>query len=152
VPFDLWWFRLPRSASAVYSLIPHTKPGRALIMIPRVGYYQIAYLIPKGADARLRELGLDAFKAELAPMIPELPAEAFDGRLLGRAGSQPPTEQGSGRLRRADHVAGSPVRRRGKPRVGVGRCSRSSGGPFFDHSSRIGVTVVWGVSSHSATS
>ncbi len=83
MPFDLWWFRLPCSADAVYSLIPHTKPGRALIMIPRVGYYQVAYLIPKGSDTRLRERGLDAFKAELAPMIPELPPSVRRHRILG---------------------------------------------------------------------
>ena len=31
-----------------YSLIPRDQTGRALIMIPREGYFQIAYLIPKG--------------------------------------------------------------------------------------------------------
>ena len=49
VPFDVWWFRLPREQGGQYSLIPRTKPGRALIMIPREGYFQIAYLIPKGS-------------------------------------------------------------------------------------------------------
>jgi 2-polyprenyl-6-methoxyphenol hydroxylase-like FAD-dependent oxidoreductase len=71
VPFDVWWFRVPRAADGKYSLIPRTAPGRALIMIPRTGYYQIAFLIPKGADTQLRERGLDALKAELAEMIPE---------------------------------------------------------------------------------
>ena len=50
VPFDVWWFRLPRESGAQYSLIPRTAPGRVLIMIPREGYFQIAYLIPKGTD------------------------------------------------------------------------------------------------------
>ena len=75
VPFDLWWFRLPRTGPATYSLVPHTVPGRALIMIPREGYSQIAYLIPKGADTQLRARGLDLFKSELAPMIPETSVE-----------------------------------------------------------------------------
>ena len=64
------------TAGAVYSMIPHTRPGRALIIIPRDGYYQIAYLIPKGGDARLRERGLDALKPELDRMIPEVPTDA----------------------------------------------------------------------------
>ncbi|OBB02249.1 hypothetical protein A5662_12585 [Mycobacteriaceae bacterium 1482268.1] len=71
VPFDVWWFRLPREHDGQYSLIPRTKPGRALIMIPREGYFQIAYLIPKGSDAELRARGIEAFHQELAELIPE---------------------------------------------------------------------------------
>lgn len=71
VPFDVWWFRLPRTEDGQYSLIPRTAPGRALIMIPRTGYFQVAYLIPKGSDAELRARGLDAFHGELAELIPE---------------------------------------------------------------------------------
>lgn len=71
VPFDVWWFRLPRNEDGQYSLIPRTAPGRALIMIPRTGYFQVAYLIPKGSDRQLRARGLDAFHAELAELIPE---------------------------------------------------------------------------------
>lgn len=71
VPFDVWWFRLPRTEDGQYSLIPRTAPGRALIMIPRTGYFQVAYLIPKGSDRQLRARGLDAFHAELAELIPE---------------------------------------------------------------------------------
>ncbi|WP_319428608.1 FAD-dependent oxidoreductase [Mycobacterium sp. RTGN5] len=70
-PFDVWWFRLPREAGAEYTLIPRIAPGRLLIMIPREGYFQIAYLIPKGIDGQLRARGLDVLKAELAELIPE---------------------------------------------------------------------------------
>jgi 2-polyprenyl-6-methoxyphenol hydroxylase-like FAD-dependent oxidoreductase len=77
VPFDVWWFRLPRDAQGQYSLIPRTRPGRALIMIPREGYFQIAYLIPKGSDPELRARGLDAFHRELAELIPEAPPESI---------------------------------------------------------------------------
>ena len=37
VPFDVWWFRLPREMDASYSLIPRTGPGRVVIMLPREG-------------------------------------------------------------------------------------------------------------------
>ena len=77
VPFDVWWFRLPREQEGLYSLIPRTRPGRALIMIPREGYFQIAYLIPKGSDAELRARGLDAFHRELASLVPETSPEAI---------------------------------------------------------------------------
>jgi 2-polyprenyl-6-methoxyphenol hydroxylase-like FAD-dependent oxidoreductase len=71
VPFDVWWFRLPRDMNAEYSLIPRTAPGRVLIMIPREGYFQIAYLIPKGRDAELRARGLEAFRVEVSSLAPE---------------------------------------------------------------------------------
>ncbi len=77
VPFDVWWFRLPHADDAEYTLIPRTAPGRLLIMIPRQGYFQIAYLIPKGRDRELRGQGLEAFKAELAALIPEADVSAL---------------------------------------------------------------------------
>jgi 2-polyprenyl-6-methoxyphenol hydroxylase-like FAD-dependent oxidoreductase len=71
VPFDVWWFRLPRDSDAEYSLVPRTGPGRLLIMIPREGYFQIAYMIPKGTDAQLRARGFDVFRDEVAALVPE---------------------------------------------------------------------------------
>lgn len=77
VPFDVWWFRLPRIQDAEFSLVPRFRPGRLLVMIPREGYFQIAYLIPKGRDAQLRADGLDALHRELAELVPESSAEAI---------------------------------------------------------------------------
>jgi 2-polyprenyl-6-methoxyphenol hydroxylase-like FAD-dependent oxidoreductase len=45
-------------------------------MIPREGYFQIAYLIPKGGYADLRARGLDAFHRDLAEMVPESTPDA----------------------------------------------------------------------------
>lgn len=72
VPFDVWWFRLPHDNARQYTLIPRMAPGRVLIMIPREGYFQIAYLIPKGSDAQLRARGLQVLLDELASLIPEV--------------------------------------------------------------------------------
>ena len=77
VPFDVWWFRVQRDQNAQYSLIPRTRPGRALVMIPRQDYFQIAYLIPKGSDAELRARGLESFHRELAELIPESSSDAI---------------------------------------------------------------------------
>jgi 2-polyprenyl-6-methoxyphenol hydroxylase-like FAD-dependent oxidoreductase len=71
VNFDVWWFQLPRDGPAQFSLLPRLGPGRALALIPRRGYSQIAYLGPKGADARLRERGLDAFRHDVTELLPE---------------------------------------------------------------------------------
>ena len=74
VPFDVWWFRLPRDADAEYSLVPRIAPGQVLIMIPREGYFQIAYMIPKGSDERLRARGLEVLRNEVAALVPEADA------------------------------------------------------------------------------
>ena len=74
VPFDVWWFRLPRDADAEYSLVPRIAPGKVLIMIPREGYFQMAYLIPKGSDEQLRARGLEVLRDEVAALAPEADA------------------------------------------------------------------------------
>lgn len=78
VPFDVWWFRLPRHSDGQYSLIPRTAGGRTLIMIPREGYFQIAYFIPKAADEQLRAEGLTAFRRNLGELIPEIPTDTLE--------------------------------------------------------------------------
>ncbi|MCB0924714.1 MAG: FAD-dependent oxidoreductase [Mycobacterium sp.] len=72
VPFDVWWFRLPRDIASEYSLFPRFGQGRLLIMLPREGYFQMAYLIPKGSDKELRGRGLEAFKSHVASLAPEV--------------------------------------------------------------------------------
>ncbi len=72
VPFDVLWFRLPRETNAGYSLVPRTAPGRALIMIPREGYFQIADLIPKGSEAQMRARGIEVLHREVAELAPEV--------------------------------------------------------------------------------
>jgi 2-polyprenyl-6-methoxyphenol hydroxylase-like FAD-dependent oxidoreductase len=77
VPFDLWWFRLPGEPDGQYSMFPRMAGGHTLGIIPREGYYQIAYFIPKGADPALRADGLASLKHNLAELIPEIPTDAL---------------------------------------------------------------------------
>ncbi|WP_283616628.1 FAD-dependent oxidoreductase [Mycolicibacterium poriferae] len=72
VSFDVWWFRLPLpDRDEIFTLFPRIASGKALIVIPRTDYLQIALLIPKGADARLRARGLAAFHADVLELFPE---------------------------------------------------------------------------------
>ncbi|MFG1636772.1 FAD-dependent oxidoreductase [Pseudonocardia alni] len=72
VPFDTWWFRLPRRPEEQRATLrPRIGKGRFAVVIPREGYYQIGYLAPKGADARLRAAGVEAFRADIADLMPE---------------------------------------------------------------------------------
>ena len=72
VPFDVWWFKVPTGHPVGGALMPRLTPGRALVTIPREGYLQMAYLGPKGSDAALRERGIEAFRAEVAELVPEV--------------------------------------------------------------------------------
>jgi 2-polyprenyl-6-methoxyphenol hydroxylase-like FAD-dependent oxidoreductase len=72
VPMDTWWFRLPREGAERATLVPRMRHGHFAVVIPREGYFQIAYLAPKGVDARLRAEGIGAFRARIAEVLPEL--------------------------------------------------------------------------------
>ena len=51
--------------------MPRLAPGKALVVIPREGYDQIAYLGPKGTDAQLRARGIEAFRRDVNALMPE---------------------------------------------------------------------------------
>jgi 2-polyprenyl-6-methoxyphenol hydroxylase-like FAD-dependent oxidoreductase len=71
-PMDVWWFRLPRGPEDPSGLAGMLSAGRALIVIDRGEYYQVAYIIPKGSDAQLRAQGIEALQRTLAGMVPWL--------------------------------------------------------------------------------
>ncbi|WP_370943816.1 FAD-dependent oxidoreductase [Amycolatopsis sp. cg5] len=71
VPFDAWWFRLSRPAEQGLSgaqIMPEMRNRRFGVPLPRVGYYQIAYLAPKGED--LRQHGIEKFRETVAALFP----------------------------------------------------------------------------------
>lgn len=72
-PIDAWWLRLPRRPDEDASALePRMGRGRFAIVIPREGYFQIAYIAPKGSDPALRARGLAAFRTDVAELIPML--------------------------------------------------------------------------------
>ncbi|WP_375484186.1 FAD-dependent oxidoreductase [uncultured Mycobacterium sp.] len=77
VNFDAWWFRVPHQGPAQFSFLPRIGPAKALAVIPRQGYFQIAYIGPKSTDAQLRARGIEAFRREVADLVPEA-ADAVD--------------------------------------------------------------------------
>jgi 2-polyprenyl-6-methoxyphenol hydroxylase-like FAD-dependent oxidoreductase len=75
VPFDVWWFRLPRNpdeAGDIAGAAPAFGRGEILLALTREDYYQLAYPIPKGSDARRRAEGVEAFRARVAALRPDL--------------------------------------------------------------------------------
>ncbi|HET6500763.1 MAG TPA: FAD-dependent oxidoreductase [Amycolatopsis sp.] len=71
VPMDTWWFRLPRRDGERTALTPGMRKGHFAVVIPREGYFQIAYLAAKGIDARLRAEGVERFRERVAEVLPE---------------------------------------------------------------------------------
>jgi 2-polyprenyl-6-methoxyphenol hydroxylase-like FAD-dependent oxidoreductase len=72
-PMDAWWFRLPRPAGDTFAaLTPRIGRGRLAVVIPREGYFQVAYVAAKGRDPELRARGVEAFRADIAELAPDL--------------------------------------------------------------------------------
>jgi 2-polyprenyl-6-methoxyphenol hydroxylase-like FAD-dependent oxidoreductase len=75
VPFDTWWFKLPRHPSekgAVAGIVPAFRDREAMIALFRDDYYQMGYLGPKGEDARIRAEGVERFRERVAGLRPDL--------------------------------------------------------------------------------
>ena len=72
VPLDVWWFRLPRREREFEGLNARLGDGEWLILIDRGSYFQLGFLIRKGSDAWLRAQGIEAFRAQVAALVPEL--------------------------------------------------------------------------------
>jgi 2-polyprenyl-6-methoxyphenol hydroxylase-like FAD-dependent oxidoreductase len=74
VPFDTWWFRLPRheEGGEVSGLSPRIKGSDFGLLINRGDYFQVAYFLPKGGDAQLRAEGIQRFRERIVKLAPEL--------------------------------------------------------------------------------
>ena len=72
VPLDVLWFRLPRRDDDPSEVMARVTRGRLAVMIDRGSYWQIAYLIRKGAHDAVRARGIESFRAEVRSAIPFL--------------------------------------------------------------------------------
>jgi 2-polyprenyl-6-methoxyphenol hydroxylase-like FAD-dependent oxidoreductase len=73
-PMDVLWFRLSKPSDASgpsFGGAGRITRGRMLVRLDRGDYWQCAYLVPKGGYAALKEAGLEAFRADLARLLPE---------------------------------------------------------------------------------
>jgi 2-polyprenyl-6-methoxyphenol hydroxylase-like FAD-dependent oxidoreductase len=71
-PMDVWWFRLPRHIGDPHGLNGVFERGRAVALIDRGDYFQIAYLIKKGFDTAMRAEGIDSLRRRVAALVPWL--------------------------------------------------------------------------------
>lgn len=79
-PIDVFWFRLSRRDGEGTETGGRFEPGRLMVRIFRGDYWQCAYVIPKGAAENVRARGIEAFRADIAPMLPGGAARAAEIR------------------------------------------------------------------------
>jgi 2-polyprenyl-6-methoxyphenol hydroxylase-like FAD-dependent oxidoreductase len=72
VPLDVLWFRLPRRDHGdLTGLNGRFGNGALLAIIDRGDYFQLAFVIRKGSEARLRAEGIEAFQRRVAALVPD---------------------------------------------------------------------------------
>ncbi|MDT5287892.1 MAG: hypothetical protein QOF88_2781 [Mycobacterium sp.] len=71
-PMDVWWFRLPRHDDDPSGLNGIFQSGHGCALIDRGDYFQIAYLIRKGADATMRAEGVESLRRQITELAPWL--------------------------------------------------------------------------------
>ena len=77
-PMDVLWFKLPKVDEGGDALRGSVQPGRMVVLIDRDDYWQVAFLIPKGAEAEVRQKGLGWLRSEVRLAFPDVdfPADA----------------------------------------------------------------------------
>jgi 2-polyprenyl-6-methoxyphenol hydroxylase-like FAD-dependent oxidoreductase len=72
-PMDVLWFRLSRKESdPVGGLGGRQKQGIIVVLINRLDYWQVGFVIPKGGYQELRSQGLEQLRQKLVLVVPEL--------------------------------------------------------------------------------
>jgi 2-polyprenyl-6-methoxyphenol hydroxylase-like FAD-dependent oxidoreductase len=71
-PMDVWWFRLPRHEGDPAGLNGIFQSGHGCALIDRGDYFQIAYLIRKGADSAMRAEGIESLRRQVTELAPWL--------------------------------------------------------------------------------
>jgi 2-polyprenyl-6-methoxyphenol hydroxylase-like FAD-dependent oxidoreductase len=71
-PIDVLWMRLTRHPSDGAEPLGRVGAGKILVMLDRGDYWQCAYVIPKGGFEKIRNKGLEAFRAAIVELAPEM--------------------------------------------------------------------------------
>lgn len=90
-PMDVLWFQLPKTDDGGDALRGSVQSGRMVVLIDRDDYWQVAFLIPKGAEAKVRSRGLEWLRGEVQLAFPDMdfggkfPASQDEVKLLSVA-------------------------------------------------------------------
>lgn len=76
-PMDVFWFRIDKPEGYGGDVFGTVQAGRFMVMIDRRDYYQCAFVFNKGQADEVKAAGLEAFRAGLRSLVPDL-SEAFN--------------------------------------------------------------------------
>jgi 2-polyprenyl-6-methoxyphenol hydroxylase-like FAD-dependent oxidoreductase len=76
-PIDVFWFRVPKARTPENRTQGFIGGGELVVTIDRGDYWQCARVIEKGSAARVRDRGLEAFRADTVAAAPPL-ADGMD--------------------------------------------------------------------------
>src|SRR5690606_20545220 len=71
-PMDVLWFRLPKADDGGKTLRGAIDSGRMAVLIDRRSYWQVAFLIPKGAAEEVKARGIGWLCDQMQALFPEL--------------------------------------------------------------------------------
>jgi 2-polyprenyl-6-methoxyphenol hydroxylase-like FAD-dependent oxidoreductase len=71
-PIDVLWFRISRRKGDSEEPTGYIGAGRFVVLINRGDYWQVGYVLPKGADRRVRAAGLESFRRSVGEAVPEV--------------------------------------------------------------------------------
>ncbi|HEX4576834.1 MAG TPA: FAD-dependent oxidoreductase [Edaphobacter sp.] len=72
VPIDILWLRIARQPSDPENALGYFNFGRFVILINRNDYFQVGYLIPKGAFPEIQQAGILALQQSIERIVPFL--------------------------------------------------------------------------------
>lgn len=72
VPLDVLWTRISRHSSDAEMGMGYVNYGRLVVLINRIDYFQVAYIIAKGDFPKVQQEGLAAFQQSLSRIVPFL--------------------------------------------------------------------------------
>jgi 2-polyprenyl-6-methoxyphenol hydroxylase-like FAD-dependent oxidoreductase len=71
-PLDVFWFRVSRRPDESDAFEGRLSDGHLAVLINRDAYWQVGYVIPKGASDQIKREGIDSFRQTLLQLAPEL--------------------------------------------------------------------------------
>jgi 2-polyprenyl-6-methoxyphenol hydroxylase-like FAD-dependent oxidoreductase len=71
-PIDVLWFRLSRKPTDPGQVLGRFVTAKIMVMLNRDEYWQCAFVIPKGDAEKIKQRGLEAFRADIVSIAPFL--------------------------------------------------------------------------------
>jgi 2-polyprenyl-6-methoxyphenol hydroxylase-like FAD-dependent oxidoreductase len=72
VPIDVLWFRLAREPSDPENALGYVNYGRLIVLINRLDYFQVGYIVAKGTFPQIQQDGIAAFHQSIERVVPFL--------------------------------------------------------------------------------